>query len=220
MRPGAVLARRAARGIAVAPDASYGQNPPTERRTAAKVADCTLMGTTSTLTVWIAPVLGLLGALLGGFLAPWVNARLSHATARRTAFDNAISAIRTAQVVRHRPVSVQAEALGGDVDRAREFSRELVERGLERFIESQQAAIESLAQLEPHYVPRHSARSTWEITEPEAEALIKELVTARDSARFRRKTRSMSKQAMSALPEPPRIGQEDSASGGGSPAPG
>ncbi|MEU6411024.1 hypothetical protein [Microbispora sp. NPDC046933] len=178
------------------------------------------MNTTSNLATWITPVLGLLGALLGGFLVPWVNTRLSRSAARRTAFDNSISAIRTAQVVRYRPVNVGPEALGGDPDLAREFSKHLVERSVERFIETQQAAIESIAQLEPHYVLRSAPRTTWEITEPEAEILIKELTAARDSARFRRKSRSMAKRATVPSVVPDEKGKEHLASGGGAPAPG
>jgi hypothetical protein len=134
-----------------------------------------------------------------------------------TAFDNAIAAIRTAQVVRYRPVNVGPDALGGDVERAQEFSNQLAERGLERFIEAQQAAIEALAQLEPHYIPRSSERTNWEITEVEAKTLVTELLIARDSVRFRRKTRSMSKRPDQALL---RTTSEDHASGGGTPAPG
>ncbi|GAA1390901.1 hypothetical protein GCM10009639_20030 [Kitasatospora putterlickiae] len=128
---------------------------------------------------WLVPVAGLVGAVLGGVLSPWVGARFARHTAKRQAFDKAIAAVRTVQVARHYASNVPAGLLGGlDQGSADEFNIELRKTGVQRFIEATYEAKVALAALEP-YGNLFRDGDGWEITESEADALLARLKRAR-----------------------------------------
>ncbi|WP_141712430.1 MULTISPECIES: hypothetical protein [unclassified Streptomyces] len=124
------------------------------------------------------PIAGLVGAFTGASLSPWLTSHLSWRRTRKEAFNQAISALRVAQVARHLPTGVHATYLGGDVAAAEAYSLRLRERSVDRYIDAMSEAKVALAALEPFYRVRGDLDS-WEITEPDAERIMRELIRAR-----------------------------------------
>ncbi|GHE42827.1 hypothetical protein GCM10018785_10550 [Streptomyces longispororuber] len=134
------------------------------------------------MSVWLAPVLGLVGAFVGASLAPWLTAHLGWRRTRREAFNVAISALRVAQVSRHFANGVPAHYVGGDAATVEAFNQRLRERGIDRFADSMHEAKVALAALEPFCrVSGHLDR--WEITESDAVRMLAELM--RERGRYR-----------------------------------
>ncbi|MFD9207392.1 hypothetical protein ACFVZM_14095 [Streptomyces sioyaensis] len=130
------------------------------------------------MSAWLTPVLGLLGAFVGSSLAPWMTAHLAWRRTRREAFNTAISALRAAQVARHFANGVPAHYVGGDLDAVAAYNQRLRERGIDRFVEAMHEAKLALAALEPFYRVSGDL-DRWEITEPDAERMLTELLRAR-----------------------------------------
>ncbi|MGC5365709.1 hypothetical protein ACPXCE_29240 [Streptomyces sp. DT24] len=127
---------------------------------------------------WVTPIAGLVGAFVGASLSPWLTSHLSWRRTRREAFNHAIAALRVAQVARHFPTGVHATYLGGDAAAAEAYSLRLRERSIDRYIDAMSEAKVALAALEPFY-KIHGGLDSWEITEPDAERIMRELVRAR-----------------------------------------
>jgi len=133
-------------------------------------------------TVWLAPLLGLLGALVGGAVAPFTTARLSQRQDRHAAFDRAISALSWAQAARNVPTGVGSAQLGMADEERCAIDAAMRARSLERFVDAMTEARLRLTELEPfHDTSRYFAEDQWEITEPGAKALIAELRAQRRS---------------------------------------
>jgi hypothetical protein len=128
--------------------------------------------------VWFAPVLGLAGAVVGGALGPSLTSHLHWRQARRTAFVQAIAAVRKAQALRDLATGVQADVHGGTPEEISSFNRAVRERGIERFIDAMYEAKVALAALEPYYVPS-IAIDRWEIAPEVGQALMAELRQAK-----------------------------------------
>ncbi|MFD3922501.1 hypothetical protein [Streptomyces sp. NPDC058595] len=135
------------------------------------------------MSVWLAPVLGLVGSFLGASLAPWLTAHLGWRRTRREAFNAAISALRTAQVARHFANAVPAHYVGGDTTAVEAFNQRLRERGIDRFVDSMHEAKVALAALEPFYKVSGDL-DRWEITEPDADRMLAELLRQRRRLRL------------------------------------
>ncbi|WP_030979969.1 hypothetical protein [Streptomyces sp. NRRL S-1824] len=130
------------------------------------------------MSAWLTPVLGLVGAFVGGSLAPWLTAHLAWRRTRREAFNAAISALRTAQVARHFANDVPADYVGGDSATVAAYNQRLRERGIDRFVDAMHEAKVALAALEPFYRVSGDL-DRWEITEPDADRMLTELLPAR-----------------------------------------
>jgi hypothetical protein len=130
------------------------------------------------MTVWLAPVLGLVGAFVGASLAPWMTSRLAWRRARRDAFNAAIAALRVAQVSRHFASGVPAHYVGGDQATVAAFNQQLRERGIDRFIDAMHEAKVAIAELEPFYKVSGNI-DWWEINEQDAERMLEEMIRAR-----------------------------------------
>lgn len=135
------------------------------------------------MNVWLAPVLGLVGAFVGASLAPWMNAHLGWRRTRREAFNAAISALRVAQVARHFATDVPAHYVGGDASTVGAYNQRLRERGIDRFVDSMHEAKVALAALEPFHAVRGDL-DRWEITEPDANRILGELLRERRRLRL------------------------------------
>ncbi|MGW8374486.1 hypothetical protein [Streptomyces sp. ODS28] len=127
---------------------------------------------------WVTPIAGLVGAFVGASLSPWLTSHLSWRRTRKEAFNQAISALRVAQVARNFPTGVHATYLGSDDAAAEAYSLRLRERSIDRYIDSMSEAKVALAALEPFYKVRVDLDG-WEITEPDAERIMRELLRAR-----------------------------------------
>ncbi|CAL9582936.1 MULTISPECIES: hypothetical protein [Streptomyces] len=134
------------------------------------------------MSIWLAPALGLVGAFVGASLAPWLTAHLGWRRTRREAFNIAISALRTAQVARHFANGVPAHYVGGDAATVEAFNQRLRERGIDRFVDLMHEAKVALAALEPFYKVSGDL-DRWEITEPDAERMLAELIRERKRVR-------------------------------------
>jgi hypothetical protein len=134
------------------------------------------------MSPWLTPVLGLVGAFVGASLAPWMTAHLAWRRTRREAFNAAISALRAAQVARHFANGVPAHYVGGDAATVEAYNQRLRERGIDRFVDSMHEAKVALAALEPFYRVTGDL-DRWEITEPDADRMLTELLRERKRLR-------------------------------------
>ncbi|MFH8445756.1 hypothetical protein ACH4D3_31640 [Streptomyces sp. NPDC018026] len=127
---------------------------------------------------WLTPIAGLVGAFVGASLSPWLTSHLSWRRARKEAFNQAISALRIAQVARHFPNGVPASYVGGSPETVEAYNQRLRERGVDRFIDAMHEAKVALSALEPFYKITGDF-DRWEITEPEADRILRELLRER-----------------------------------------
>lgn len=81
-------------------------------------------------------------------------------------------------MARNFPTGVHATYLGSDDAAAEAYSLRLRERSIDRYIDSMSEAKVALAALEPFYKVRVDLDG-WEITEPDAERIMRELLRAR-----------------------------------------
>ncbi|MEV5593559.1 hypothetical protein [Streptomyces sp. NPDC052496] len=136
------------------------------------------------LTPWIAPVFALAGVAIGAFLNPWGLRRQSWLTARREAFDQAITAVKAAELARYYPRHVDPRELGPDLQRALDFNRELPIRGFERLAEAMHEMHRELAALEPFFQPEWESNQ-WPITDETAASLVAQLKRERQRVPLR-----------------------------------
>jgi hypothetical protein len=80
-------------------------------------------------------------------------------------------------------MDVPAHYVGGDATTVAAYNQRLRERGIDRFVDSMHEAKVSLAALEPFYKVTGDL-DRWEITEPDADRMLAELLRERRRLRL------------------------------------
>jgi hypothetical protein len=129
--------------------------------------------------IWLAPLLGLVGAFIGAALAPWLTERFSSRRTRLAAFDRAIVAARKAQYVRWSPTDVSGIGTLSETTAAT-LNAEFQSEHVRRFITAQTELRACIAELEPyHSLECWRPEIDWELTEAVAASVIDELKRAK-----------------------------------------
>jgi len=137
--------------------------------------------------VWLAPLGALVGALVGGFLAPFTTARLAHVKSRREVFDRAIVQLQVSQLRRSNATSINPLEAGLDAKTAADLSMELDRDRFSQYVRAVNEARDALAAVSPYYTLKTWNPDDWGITEENATTLIRELREARDARTVRRR---------------------------------
>lgn len=131
-------------------------------------------------------IAAIIGGFAGGALGPIVTAWLAERSDRRRALNTAIAALQAAQAARHIGTGIDPAYFDSDAEGAANFGAQMRVREIERYTNAQWEARLALAHLSPYLKVEVTK---WEITEPEASALIAQLERAR--GRSARRSRAM-----------------------------
>ena len=128
------------------------------------------------MMTWLAPVLALVGALIGSIVAPWLLRKFDENAADRALIFEAIDAVSSAQLRRFNATGFDAATLGLTGDLAVKMSNDLRQEWLKNFVSAMNnARLKLLAVYVRRPLETWRPDTGWEIGEREAPLILDEL---------------------------------------------